>query len=93
MNKLRQQNEWAEFREHLNKDMDNQVTSNKALLWTSVGILGVLLFICAVVIVNLLLHVNTLENKVSNIHTEMLKVQVDFNNIVRIVDKRLDMRD
>jgi hypothetical protein len=89
---IRQQNDWAEFRKHLNTEMDRQVTSNKALLWVSISVLGVLVSVCIVIIVNLMLAVTTLENKINNLNGEMTKLQIDNASLVRIVNHRLNNR-
>jgi predicted PurR-regulated permease PerM len=89
---IRQQNDWAEFRKHLNTEMDRQVTSNKALLWVSISVLGVLVSFCIVMIVNLMLAVTTLENKINNLNGEMTKLQIDNASLVRIVNHRLNNR-
>lgn len=89
---VRQQNDWAEFRQHLNTEMDRQVTSNKALLWVSISVLGVLVSFCIVMIVNLMLAVTTLENKINNLNGEITKLQIDNASLVRIVNHRLNNR-
>lgn len=89
---IRQQNDWAEFRQHLNTEMDRQVTSNKALLWVSISVIGVLVSFCIVMIVNLMLAVTTLENKINNLNGEMTKLQIDNASLVRIVNHRLNNR-
>jgi hypothetical protein len=58
MDSIKDQNDWAEFRSHLNREMDKQVTSNKALLWVSIG--GLCLFNIITLCVALVSLMNTM---------------------------------
>ena len=58
MDSIKDQNDWSEFRSHLNREMDRQVTSNKALLWVSIG--GLCLFNVITLCVALVSLMNTM---------------------------------
>ena len=89
---FRQQNDGAEYRQRLNCEMDKQATSDKTFLWVSISILGVLVFLGAILIVNLMITVTTLENKISALKGEMTALQIDHASVVRIVNHRLGIR-
>lgn len=56
MTSINEMNDWAEYQERLKQDMDRQVTSNKALLWTGIAVNGVFTLIALTIAVVALIH-------------------------------------
>jgi len=89
---FRQQNDGAEYRQRLNCEMDKQATSDKTFLWVVISILGVLVFLGAILIVNLMITVTTLENSINNLKGDITRLQIDNATVVRVVNHRLGIR-
>lgn len=81
-----QQNDWAEFRSHLYGEMDRQVTSNKAVLWTAITVLSLSILLCAVLIVKLMIQVTTLENRICVSNSKITQLQIDIGTMSRAID-------
>lgn len=74
MSNIKDQNDWAEFRNHINREMDKQVTSNKALLWA--GMTFLLIFNIATLCIALtgLLKTQELKHDVVDIVNRQVKL-------------------
>lgn len=87
MDDIRQQNEWAEFRAHLRNDIDSQVTSNKALLWVSVGLLTVAVTCAIVLSICSFVQIQSLQQKVHVVESKLVSVEAKYAYVVSLAVK------
>ena len=74
MSNIKNQNDWAEFREHLNREMDRQSTSNKALLWVGMALLLALNIVTLCIAIDAEFKIHTLRKDVTDVITDQIKL-------------------
>ena len=70
MSNVREQNDWAEFREHLNREMDRQST----LLWGGMALLLALNIATLCLAIGAEFKIHTLKKDIENIVTDQVKL-------------------
>lgn len=78
MDSIKDQNDWADFRNHLNREMDRQVTSNKTLLWVGMTVLLVFNIVTLCVALTFAFKLQVLENDISNVTLRLAELGTKY---------------
>lgn len=82
---IKEQNDWQEFRKHLQEDINKGATSNKTLIWTAIGAEGLFTFCAMVVAVIALVFGILTDNKINNMQKEIAELKMQRHELQEIV--------
>jgi hypothetical protein len=82
-------NDWKEYQERLQHDMDRQVTSNKALLWTGLAVDTLLTFISLIVAIVALIQALMFGRDNIALQKEIAECKQQKNEAMIVAEKAL----
>jgi hypothetical protein len=90
MSHIKEMNDWQEFQQQLKKDMDRQVTSNKALLWVGIAINGMFTLIALTIAVVALINALMCGRDNLAVQKELGDCRINHAEVIKIAEKALD---
>lgn len=87
---VKEMNDWQEFQQQLKKDMDRQVTSNKALLWVGIAINGMFTLVALTVAVVALINALMCGRDNLAVQKELGECRINHAEVIKIAEKALD---
>lgn len=86
MSKINDMNEWGEYRERLRKDIDSQVTSNKALLWVGIALNGIAALIALIIAVIALINTLMIGRDIASLQKDLIECRTLIDHVTDNVE-------
>lgn len=78
---VQEQNDWASFKKHLNEDISSRATSNKAILWLAIGVLGIAVITLSILISELRSDMRLLRESDRKLQSELSELKMSCTTL------------
>lgn len=89
-NRVQEMNDWSDYKQHIQTEIDRQATSTKALLWVAIAISGVFNLISITVAVVALINALMCGRDNLAVQKELGDCRINHAEVIKIAEKALD---
>ena len=89
-NRVQEMNDWSDYKQHIQHEIDRQATSTKALLWVAIAVSGVFNLIAITIAVVALINALMCGRDNLAVQKELGDCRINHAEVIKIAEKALD---